>query len=366
MKVLHINCNYLGTTLHQLMIERLNSLGIENTVFVPTFKGTKKVIIPNENVIVSNCFNKWDRVIFQYKQKKILKAIDGATNVRSFDILHAYTLFTDGNVAYKLSKKYCIPYVVAVRNTDVFDFFAKMVHLRHRGVKIMRNAKKIFFLSKSYQDMVFEKYVPEKYREELSSKVEIIPNGIDDYWFDNMAKPRELTDAQNVELFSACIVDKNKNIAATQQAMKLLEKEGITCHLTVAGNVVDKKVYQRLLSDKNTTFLPNQLKENLLGLYRKSDIFVMPSFHETFGLVYVEAMTQGLPVIYTEGQGFYGQFDEGIVGYAVNPNDCYDIAQKIKKVIEVYQNFRNQNEFSLRYDWGSIADKYERIYRAIL
>ena len=75
LKVLHINCNYLCTTLHQLMVEKLDSLGIENTVFVPIYDGIVKAIKPNSNVIVSNCFKKWDRLIFQYKQKKILKAI---------------------------------------------------------------------------------------------------------------------------------------------------------------------------------------------------------------------------------------------------------------------------------------------------
>ena len=38
-------------------------------------------------------------------------------------------------------------------------------------------------------------------------------------------------------------------------------------------------------------------------IYRENDIYVMPSIIETFGLVYAEAMSQGLPVIYTRGQG---------------------------------------------------------------
>lgn len=366
MKVLHINCNYLGTTLHQLMIERLDSFGIENTVFVPTFDGTKTVIKPNKNVIAINCFNKWDRAVFQYKQKKILKAIEESADVNSFDIIHAYTLFTDGNSAYTLSKKYGIPYVVAVRNTDVFDFFTKMVHLRHRGVTIMLNAAKVFFLSKSYRDIVLEKFVPAKYREELSSKIEIIPNGIDDFWFNNMTKPHELTNPRHVDLFSACIIDKNKNIVATQQAMQFLEKEGISCHLTVAGNVGDKKVYQRLLCDKNTTFLPNQSKECLLKLYRKSDVFIMPSFHETFGLVYVEAMSQGLPVLYTAGQGFDGQFPEGQVGFRVNERNPSDIAAKVLAVIKDYSALSKRCIVGARkFDWTSIAGQYKDIYQTI-
>ena len=54
MKVLHINCNYLGSALHQSMIEKLDSLGIENTVFVPVYSGTEAVITPNNQVVVSD------------------------------------------------------------------------------------------------------------------------------------------------------------------------------------------------------------------------------------------------------------------------------------------------------------------------
>ena len=47
-------------------------------------------------------------------------------------------------------------------------------------------------------------------------------------------------------------------------------------------------------------------KSELLGIYRSSSIFIMPSTGETFGLVYIEALSQSLPVIYTKGDGVYG------------------------------------------------------------
>jgi glycosyltransferase involved in cell wall biosynthesis len=58
-------------------------------------------------------------------------------------------------------------------------------------------------------------------------------------------------------------------------------------------------------------------KEKLLNNYRNSDIFIMPSYNETFGLVYIEAMSQGLPIIYTQNEGVDGYFKEGSVGYSV-------------------------------------------------
>ena len=75
--------------------------------------------------------------------------------------------------------------MVAVRNTDVNDFFRLMPHLRKRGINIMLNAQKVFFLSEAYKNQVFDKYVPNKYKEEIKKKTEVIPNGIDKFWFQN-------------------------------------------------------------------------------------------------------------------------------------------------------------------------------------
>ena len=95
MRLLHINCNYIGTTLHQLMIENLDKLGYDNSVFVPAYDKTLSVIEPNNNVLVCECFRKWDRAFFDYKQRKILKALESNYNINDFNLIHAYTLFTD-------------------------------------------------------------------------------------------------------------------------------------------------------------------------------------------------------------------------------------------------------------------------------
>src|SRR5690606_26806778 len=47
----------------------------------------------------------------------------------------------------------------------------------------------------------------------------------------------------------------------------------------------------------------------LLNIYRNCHLFAMPSKYETFGLVYIEALTQGLPIVYTKGEGLYGYYD---------------------------------------------------------
>ena len=65
------------------------------------------------------------------------------------------------------------------------------------------------------------------------------------------------------------------------------------------------------MTDKFTKYFHPMGKDKLIDLYRSADIFVMPSFTESFGLVYAEAMVRIACSLHTEGQGFDGQFNEG-------------------------------------------------------
>lgn len=367
MKILHINCNYIGTTLHQLMIEELERQGIENEVFVPTYDKNLAVIRPNDNVVVSECFHKWDRLVFDYKQKKIIKAIEECYDITKYDLIHAYTLFTDGNVARILSKKYGIPYIVAVRNTDVNSFFRKRKFLHSRGVEILLSASKVFFLSSSYQKTVFEKYIPKEYQKRIKEKLQIIPNGIDKFWFENENRNRNYAeinqriDQKQLKLVYVGNIDKNKNITLTCKAIDRLKEDNWKIGFTVIGKIRDKSVYNAIKA--HVQYLSPRPKEKLIELYRSADIFVMPSIYESFGLVYVEAMSQGLPVIYSKNQGFDGQFPEGKVGYAVDNKEVTSIAEAIKKITESYMDIsKNAMVCAKKFNWKNICEIYKQCY----
>lgn len=364
--ILHINSNYIYTNLHQCMLEKLDKKSeINSRVFMATQPDSLGVVKPNSNVTVCECFKKWDKLVFDYKQYKICKALEHNINVKDFDLIHAYTLFTDGNCARKMSKKYGKPYVVAIRNTDVNDFFRLMPHLRGRGRKIMRDAKAVFFLSESYREQVFAKYVPKKYYEDLWSKTYVVPNGIDDFWFENPPTEENKLDS-TVKLIFAGRIDRNKNIPTTQKAIKLLKDKGYDVSLTVVGKISDQKLFNEIKDDSDTTFVPPMPKEELIKLYREHNIFVMPSFTESFGLVYAEAMSQGLPVVYSKGQGYDNQFEEGAVGYRVDASNCEDVADGIEKVIKNFNNIKqNVVQLSKRFNWTDITAVYDKIYKEI-
>ena len=93
----------------------------------------------------------------------------------------------------------------------------------------------------------------------------------------------------------------------------------------------------------------------------------MPSFTETFGLVYAEAMSQALPVIYTKNQGFDAQFNEGTVGFHVDPHNKDEIVEKIIKIIDNYDAISNNCVKSVdKFDWRGITNRYTKIYEEII
>ena len=376
MKVLHINCNYAGTVLHRHMIMHLKVCGVDSCVYVPVYcsEGVD-VSTPGAEVILSPCFRRWHRMIFDYKQSRILHDIQDKCDIAEFDCIHAYTLFTDGNVARKLSHRYKLPYVVAVRSTDVNTFFRKVAYLRSRGVEILRDAAAVFFLSETYRTLVLKKYVPEKYRQEIYDKSYIVPNGIDDFWLENcyMEKLSGLKEVQRrladrkLNVIFAGTISTRKNPLATQEALQLLRKRGWAVHYTVVGRVVDKELHQKMCAYPDTTYIEQQPKEKLLEYYRANDLFVMPSHTETFGLVYSEAMSQGLPVLYTRGQGFDGQFMDGEVGYAIDDKNPMDIADKMELAAERYKDLaENCLHLAEKFRWDDICKKYAEIYAGII
>lgn len=365
MRVLHINCNYLYTDLHQQMIRSLTATGVESTVFAPMSKLGNARITPDDNVIAVECFNKLDRFSFYHKQSRIYKALCGSISVKDFDIIHAYTLFTDGNVAYRLNRQYGIPYVVAVRNTDVNTFFKYRPYLKGRALKIFKNASAIFFLSEKYRDRVYRKYVPADMLAELENKTHIIPNGIDSVWL-HSSRSKTAPEGKAVSLVYAGAIDKNKNALTTAKACERLISEGYTVDFTVVGSVHDQSVYQKLQKYSFVHCYPRKTKQELIELYKTKDIFVMPSFYETFGLVYAEAISQGLPVIYSRGQGFDGQFPEGHVGYSTDSSDAGGIADAVVRILEDYGNMSVRcMESCGKFSWSKIASEYELIYTKI-
>lgn len=363
MKVLHINSYYGSSKFYKNLYKNQIKNGLDIQVFVPTpVSFDINEFDYGEYTTVSKNHSKYDRFIFHIKHQKIYKDIQEKYNIKDFSIIHAHSLFSNGYIAMRLKKEYGIPYIVAVRNTDVNLFFKRMIHLRKIGLEILREAGQIIFLSKPYKELVIEKYIPQNLRETINSKVSIIPNGIDEFWFNNAGSPRQKL-YNKLQLLQIGDIDKNKNIITTISAIEILLEKGCEIKLNVVGKIKDQKIFDKIKELEYVNYLGYVSKEELIKIYRKNDIFILPSIHETFGLVYAEAMSQGLPVIYSKGQGFDGQFNEGEVGYSVRYDSAEEIERRVRDIIENYEAIsKNCIAKVNRFDWDKITNEYINMY----
>lgn len=367
MKILHINTNYATTALHKNLINELERKGIDNYVFVPTIRTSHIYDFNNEKVSLNQCFKRIDSFFYYHKQKKIIRALEDNYKICEFDLLHAYTLMTDGNVAREMYRKYKIPYIVTIRDTDLNYFFKYRKHLIKQGMKILLDAEKIVFLSKSYLKRILLFFCNAVEAEIIKEKSVIISNGVDDFWIKNMGLAKKNIDYSNIQLLYVGKICYRKNVGTLVKVINKLNKEGIVAHLNIIGNVNNRMLYKKINKCKYIKYYEPKRKEELIHYYRNADIFVMPSITETFGLTYVESMTQGTPLIYTINEGFDTQFDEGVVGFHVNPKDYNQICNRIDDIINSYIKLsKNCINLSKKFNWNDVSDRYIKLYRECL
>ena len=239
-----------------------------------------------------------------------------------------------------------------------------MPYLRKLGVDILRKASGIVFISEPYKHYVLEQYIPQDEADIFKMKTTVIPNGINKFWLENL-NFKQKAEIKHNEIKILCVgdIDKNKNYLTTLNACIELNNRNYNTEFHVVGRVIDQKIFKSLQKFSGFYYHGTMHKEQLLQLYRKYDIFVMPSKAETFGLVYAEAISQGMPVIYTKDQGFDGQFKDGEVGFAVKYDNVPEIVQRI---VYIYDNLavfsKRCSEYANKFSWKRICLEYKKIY----
>lgn len=364
MKVLHINSYYYAGKFYKHLYERQVDNDYFIKVFVPLpFDYSKNDFDYGSYTTLKDNHNKIDRFFFHLKHKKILKSIKSEYKIDKFEMIHAHSLFSNGYIGMKLNEEYKVPYIVTVRNADVNVFLKNMIHLRPTGIKIMQNASKIIFLSEAYKNKVIKEYVSKKNRIEISEKSIVITNGIDDYWLKNKGTVKDLLEDKKINIIQVGDIDKNKNITTTIKVIKELKKIGFDVKFDVVGKIKNKKIYKTLKEYTFVNYLGYKSQNDLIEIYRKNNIFIMPSISETFGLVYAEAMSQGLPVIYSRDQGFDRQFEEGFIGFSVESKNVTEIIEAVLKIIANYKTMsKNCLIASDKYNWDLISTEYDKLY----
>ena len=371
--ILHIANGFSNSSVHSNLVKELDRLGINQVVFIPVRIDRRNNIGKNEFIaagtqfVYADVLKPFHHYAYHIKRLCLFNALLRSVDVSKISLVHAATLMTDGGVAYNLFRKYGIPYVVAVRNTDINVFFDKMPHTWHNARTILLNAKRIFFISQGLKEKFENHRVAKHILPQIKDKLVLMPNGIDDYYINNIKKdPRTGHGVIYIGDFS-----NNKNVLRLGKAvMQVREEKGLEdVKLTIVGggNNEDQSVENLIKSCPEVFNYVGKVydKAKLCELLGENKVFAMPSINETFGLVYVEALSQNLPVLYTKGQGIDGLFDD-TVGIRVNPLSVTDISRALKKLLLDTEYYSNKSvDFSL-FRWSTIAEKYREHYRDLL
>lgn len=366
MKLGHICNNYVGTKVHKNLINKLRVFCVQ-LVVVPYRESTLKDINKMDDIRISYSyiffFNKFIRFFPLIKVLSITLKIYLRVKKQHCDHYIAHTLWSDGFCTYLLNKLLSTPYTLVVRGTDMNVFLPKLPHYRWIIKKVIKNSTNLIFLSPVYEKRFIECY-PNLYK--VANHVSVIPNGIDQFWFDNKLKINN--HRNNQVCFVGRFESRVKNIKGVYEAC-LLAREKVTdlVLVLIGGNETQLKEILGINELPQWVDVKGFVKDKTIicETYRESRIFLMPSFSETFGLVYLEAFSQGCAVIYTKNEGFDGFFENEQFAIHVSPNNYEEIANSICDLIDEYSSgipVKIISKHLQRVEWGQIAERYmERV-----
>lgn len=115
------------------------------------------------------------------------------------------------------------------------------------------------------------------------------------------------------------------------------------------------------------TFLPPQRPTQLAQVYRASDLVVVPSYSESFGLVAIEAQACGIPVVAADVGGLSVAVDHGRTGLLVQGHDIGDWTSALEKAlaepVQLASMRRNARPHAEQFSWDHTADQLLASYR---
>lgn len=276
--------------------------------------------------------------------RKLIESIIKETNPTA---IHAQSVDGIAYFAKKISKKYDIPYIVTLRGLNL--------HADHLVIKNLIDAKHLVAISLT-QKKIAERLVP--------NKINLIPHGIPEHFFSNEVNTVSLSP---IKLVVVCRLMKLKNIDKVIKSLSNIKKEYI---FHIYGEGIEKENLQLLIKDlklEDKIQLKGFIKNNELPeTLKKYNIFVMPSFPETLGRVYLEAMACGLPVIASKGTGLDGMITDGEEGYMVDhkiPHSLDDILTGVFEDPEKLTEMKSKAaKLAEQFRWESISRKIYKLY----
>jgi glycosyltransferase involved in cell wall biosynthesis len=245
-------------------------------------------------------------------------------------------IFINHAISSNLIKLY-----VEYANTSVFvRFYVRSLQPQYFLIEkqAVEECSKVVTLSKMRKREVHYLYGIDK------NKINVVPPGVDIHRFSPGNKELSLLDEFGIPLDSKIILtvgrlSHEKNFEMLINAFNKIKDENI--FLIIVGDGTERRYLKEYVKKLNLTkkVIFTGVRTDIERFYRIADLFVLPSKYEGFGLVYLEAMSSGVPCI-----GLKSDFpnvivaseeiiDDGNTGFLADPYSIEDLAEKISKII---------------------------------
>jgi len=308
--------------------------------------------------------------MFCYLPSSIIKGLSNF-NRKTFDIINTHFAVPSGPAGYILSKYFKIPNVLSLHGGDIFDPSKslsphKTPILANTVNAMLKTADRVVAQSNDTKNNAHRFY-------KIKRRVDVIPLGIKKPVFTNKTRSDLGLDADETVFCTLGRLIKRKNIEDIFKVISHL-RDTYNYKLLIMGDGPERKHLEGLISqlglNGKVRFLGNVTEEVKFQVLNLSDVYLSTALHEGFGLVFLEAMECGLPIIcYNRG----GQNDflvDGKTGFLVELGDKEGFYANIVKLLEnaaLKQRIGSYNrELIKSYYIDRCADKYIDLFEDVI
>ncbi len=244
-----------------------------------------------------------------------------------FDCIHVHGVIPDAVGTVMLNRKYRVPLVVNMHGRLLSKTLFKRGPYGALAAFAFRRTDTVVTVG-SHDAARLERLFP------FMQDVRTVHNGIDVEALDTAAgETRKNGDPHPLLLTVARLIER-KNQAAVIEAVAVLKSEYPRLEYRILGAGSNENVLRSLSSklgvSENVKFLGPKPRPEVYREMSRCDIFVMPSWDEALGVVYLEAMALGKPIIGSKGEGIADIVEDGRTGVLVDARDVAELTDKIR------------------------------------
>jgi glycosyltransferase involved in cell wall biosynthesis len=193
--------------------------------------------------------------------------------------------------------------------------------------------------------------------------IRLVPEGIDLARWDGIARQYS-RDSDGRTIVCVARQYRRKRIQDLLRALVLVRREFPAVRAVIVGDGPEHARWRRLKTELGLEDIVDMRGEvgsddEVARLYRKADIFCLPSIQEGFGIVFLEAMANGLPVVSTNAAAIGEVVPHGQAGLLVTPRDVSALAESLLALLRDQELRERLGEFGRRhvrqYDWPVVA-----------